>query len=47
MHGEECNTDNQTLRVKLLVRHRKMIGRKGKAGKNAKRFDVKKVAGQK
>ena len=41
MCGAECSTDHQMLRMKLLVGHRRMICRRVKAGKNAKRFDVK------
>ena len=37
----ECNTDHQILRMKLLVGHRRIICRRVKAEKNAKRFDVK------
>ena len=46
MRGAECNTDHQMLRMKLLVGHRRMICRRVKAGKNAKRFDVKMLQGR-
>ena len=46
MRGAECNTDHQMLRMRLLVGHRRMICRRVKAGKNAKRFDVKMLQGR-
>ena len=46
MREAECNTDNQMLRMKLLVGHKGMIFRRMKTGKNAKGFDVKILQGK-
>ena len=46
MREAECNTDHHMLRMKLLVRHRRMICRRVKTGKNAKRFDVNMLQGR-